>query len=251
MYLHGKVMLVRDQSCPARSNSPVLQGSPRFYSSSVLYVFMSIKMPIIKLSVIQTFYFSLEEDLHNLNTKQAASRTLLVLPLNMTDVDERMLKCCCHRSYTSRCDSEVVYVQKAENQLLWNLHMNPRQIVAPPKAISISNELISSATNPGVTLGRCLASLALSFLIRKLEVGGGVCKAFPQTLRGGCPNPIPVCLLCARKTMVSKGQTVPGLVEWAVLWRRPALVMWLPTQVKTHICGRDQEGGEPRAPQCL
>lgn len=99
-----------------------------------------------------------------------------------------------------------------------------------------------------MTLGRSLASLALSFLICKLEVGGGICKAFPQTLRGGCPNPIPVCLLCARKTMVNAGQMVPGLMEWTVLWRWPALIMWLPTQVKTHICGQDQEGGEPRAP---
>lgn len=48
--------------------------------------------------------------------------------------------------------------------------------------------------------------------------------------------------------MVSQGQTVPGLVEWTVLWRRPALIMRLPTQVKTHICGQDQEGGEPHAP---
>ena len=63
---------------------------------------------------------------------------------------------------------------------------------------------------------------------------------------GTCP--IPVCLLCARKTMVSAGQMVPGLMEWTVLWRWPALIMWLPTQVKTHICGQDQEGGEPRVP---
>lgn len=62
MYLHGK----NHASWKSVLTVPVLLlGSPCFYSSLLLYVFMSIKTPIITLSVIQSFHFNLEENRHN------------------------------------------------------------------------------------------------------------------------------------------------------------------------------------------
>ena len=44
-----------------------------------------------------------------------------------------------------------------------------------------------------------------------------------------------------RKTMVSKDQMVPGLMEWRVLWRRLVLIMWLPTQMSLTLAWTRKE----------
>lgn len=75
----------------------------------VCYYLMSIKTPIIKLSVIQTSHFNLEENQHNLNTKQAAPRKLKCCPWSSLTL--KSTKFCCHVMYINwRCDSGVAYM---------------------------------------------------------------------------------------------------------------------------------------------
>lgn len=224
----------------SRSNTQVPQPlSLQFDSSLLLSVFIGIQPPNVILSVVQTFDFNLEENRHNPTRKQAASRkrsrSAPETPLTL----ERSLVCCreqCtkepwHRSgcgptaerpaaLKAECGSAVDCGCPGSSASLGCVHQLSRKFLVCPWA------------------GQGWASLGLGSLVCKtLEVGRRVSREF-------CPK---------RFVWVpSRGGQRPG-GPWrrgaaAVArggWAEAAINSLLPTQVKTHVCAKDQEGRPP------
>lgn len=124
-------MLVGDEFWPFKHTQVLLQGSPWFYSSLLLYVFMSINIPIIKLSVIQSFRFNLEEN--TVSIKQAVSREPLSAaheyPWHCRALIYILL------SPHKRCDAEMC--KRWRGLLLCKLNMNLQWAVAHQEAKSL------------------------------------------------------------------------------------------------------------------